>query len=534
MNGRVRGLLVLPVAAGAAVGMTLAAQAAGVARPGAARPVTLALSSASPALICPGPESLLAPSGGSTVTPTGPVTVSAAALAGTGSAVQRASLGALGSTAAFATVPLRAVPAGAVSADAPGGSATAVARRTLSGAGAVRLDVAPAPPDSDPATPVATSALQVAVSPSGDLRGLSALACPSVANRTWLIGGGTAAGERTRLVLTNPTASAALLDVVVHGRQGVVDAAAGEGLVVPAGRQVVQFVDALAPDAGPIAIEVVARTGRVAASLHHARLNGFTPGGVDAVVAAAPPARTQVVPGLDLAPPGRGAVRVAVPGVREAVVRVELLDAAGSRTPGQAVMTVPAGAVRELPLVVSEDLPAGRYTAVVEADEPVVAGAIVTRTVAGGEIAGTPQSVGKTVPPGDLAWAAATQPVRGTVVLAAPPPGVSARLVLAVPAGAGEPPAVELTEVASSGTPGAPRSLTLRAGRQLEVPLGADLGAVILRLTGGTSTVAVHGALTLEASDPAGSMISAVPLRPGPSDPAAPPSVVQDPRVGLD
>lgn len=534
---RLRGALALVVTGAAAVGLSLAAQAYGTPMPTAVRPVTLSLSSATPTLVCPGPETLLAPAGGSVVAPPGPVTISAVALTGAGGSASLAGA--------------EVASAASVASGGSGGSTPltlagdlAQARLPRSAAGAVRLDARTA--GAGRAVPAA--ALQTTLAASGDLRGLSAAGCSAATNHAWLVGGGTGPGERTRLVLINPTPSTALLDVFVHGPQGIVKAPAGEGVVVAAHHQTVLFVDALAPDAGQLAVEVLVRTGRVVATLHHQRLAGFTPGGVDGIVPAAPAARSQVIPGLDLAAPGRTAVRVVAPGDAEAVARVHLIGAAGPVTVPGAVVTVPAGGVRDVPLQVSAALPAGHYTAVVEADEPVVAGALLTRTLAGGELAGTAAAVGKTVPPSDLAWAAATSPLRGTVILATPPTGVGSRLVLttaerstagadvaasSASPGQGSAAEVGVSEVSAAGVAGAERLVSIEAGRQVDVPISATATAVLLRSVASAGSGSIHAAMVLTAADAAGPMISVVPVRPGPTAPVSPPVVVHDPGVGV-
>ena len=174
----------------------------------------------------------------------------------------------------------------------------------VAAAGAVRFDL------TRGETTTAGAATQATSATSGDLRGLAAIACEPALADSWLVGGGTGTGERTRLLLANPTPAAALVDVVVHGEDGRVDAPQGEGVVVPSGQQVALYVDALAPDAGPVAVNVTARSGRVVAVLHHTRMLGITPGGVDDVGPAAPPGTDQVVQGVVVAPPGSARVRV--------------------------------------------------------------------------------------------------------------------------------------------------------------------------------------------------------------------------------
>jgi hypothetical protein len=506
----------------AAVGGTAAAQTVSAQSPSPAPVRSLPLPASVPVTTCPGPQTLLAPPGAKPVQPPGPVVVSAVA---TGPAT----LGVL--------VP----PAPGRSSTADSAAAVRLLTRSRTTAGGVRLDVA----RSVPGVPApASSAVQATLGLDGDLRGLVATGCAAAVSDAWLVGGGTTEGERSRLVLSNPTPSPALLDVLVHGPDGVVKAPAGEGIVVPAGGQQVLFVDALAPDLGQAAVRVTARNGRVVASMQHSRLLGFTPGGVDDVTASAEPATTQVVPGIVVRAPGRAAVRVVVPGAEEAVVRVALLGVGATAQPATpiapVVVSVPGGAVRDVPLTVGD----GLYVAVVSSDVPLVAGALSTTTLAGGELAGTPQALGSTVPPTDLAWAPSVSPLNGAVAIAVPQfvgsdVKVSASLVLAAPSGAA---VARLRPVTAAARIGPARSVDLDEAGVEVVDLAAGTAAVLLDLVagqssrggpGGSNTSGLVAALVLRADDAKGPLLATVPLRPGPAQASTGPEVVEDPMLGV-
>ncbi len=478
----------------------------------------LPVSAATPVQVCPGPETMVVPEGAVPIDPPGPVVVSAVS-------DEAATLGTLVPAAAGAApVPADPQPLTRSAEVSLGG----VSR---SAAGAVRLD---AGRRGAPRT-AAAAAVQATIGTSGDLRGLAAASCAAAASDLWLVGGGTAEGERSRLLLANPTPAAASVDVFVHGAKGRLKAPAGEGIVVPSGRQIAVFVDALAPNASEVAVHVTARSGRVVAALHHTRVRGFTPGGVDDVTAAAPPSRGQVLPGVVVATHGGAFVRVAVPGSAEAVVRVSLLNAKGSVAGAGAVLGVPGGGVRDVPLTGVAD---GTYTAVVAADVPVVAGAISGRTVAGGELAGTSLAVGRTVPPSELAWSTATLALRGAVTVALPrtPRGsgvspVAAELVVAAPAHAAS---FAVREVSTSGVVSTAREVTLEAAHSIVIPVSAGTAALLIRPPGKPGTGGpVYAAVVLSTQDEAGPMLSVLPVRPGPAEPGPAPRVVQDQGLGV-
>lgn len=546
-----------------------------------ARPApTLPVTPAAEVPVCPGPETLEVPDGARAVPVPGPIAIagvaalpsalgqpsSVDALPGRAAhppAAPKADLAPLGAarrpvpgpaaTAAAPAGPPATVPAATPPAGADAGPAVRVVGAQPRGRGAWRLDVR-----RGGSVPV-VAATQWTLATSGDMRGLATTACAPAATDTWLLGGGTQPGHRLRLLLANPGASPSVVDVTLLGPQGVVQAPAGNDITVGPGAQKALYLDALAPGLAALAVHVEARSGRVAATLHDSLLRGLVPGGADDVPPAAPPSRHQVVPGLAIgAPvpgaggpggaasepataPGAVAVRVAAPGGSEAVVRVHLLGPDGEvNLPEGGVATVPPRTVVDLPVT---GVPAGTYAAVVDADAPVVASALIGRSRAGSQAAGAPAAAPGTAPPAELAWAAGARALQATTAIALPAasapvrspgarpgavPPVTARVALAAPGSAGR---VVLAEVGEDGSPGTPRAVDIPAGHSVGVDLDADSVGVLLRADSGAGPVA--GALVLTSQDASGELISVQTLRPGAKNTGRAPSAVQDLRVGL-
>ena len=496
------------------------------------------LGSVAAAAVCPGPQTLLVPEGGRVVPPPGPVLVAAAASGLAGSTAVLA-----GQDGAPADGLVLRPPDDVDVADV----AVAGLRRTQ--AGPVRLDA------RGSGTAPTLSAVQATLATRGDLRGLAASACPVAATDAWLLGGGTGEGHRSRLLLANPTATAVTVDVTVHAEDGEHAPQAGAGVSVPAGGARAVQLDALAPGLGPVAVHLRAVTGRFVASLHHSVLRGLVPGGTDDVVPAAAPSRRQVVPGLsvpdggraglpeDPAAPGAGAVRIAVPGGGDAVVRVGVVGEHGPvALPGAGVLTVPARGVADLAL---RGLKAGSYAAVVESDVPVVASALVGRTRPGGELAGTRAALGVAVPPSEFAWLPSAVPLARTVLAAVPRPeqparggrpaaSVSAAVVLTAPDGGA---VAHVREVGAGGRVLVERDLEVASGRTVRSRLAPGTRAVLLTLDplpGGAGVRGpVYGALELSSSRADGLLLAGVVLRPGAEPPAVRPRLGDDRRLGL-
>lgn len=486
----------------------------------------LPISLSTPALVCPGPETLLVPGGGIAVDPGAAVLISS--LVGSASGPSSARLELSSGRSASEVVASRSLPSGLTSASvritrgrslelettSPGPVIGALAVTSL-GPGLLRTT-------SDP--PPSLAATQSTLARSGDLRALTATTCSVPASDSWLVGGSTGEGARLRLLLANPATTAAVVDVDVRGPRGRVRAASGEGVVVPGGGEVPIFVDALAPGLKQLAVHVTTRSGRVRATLHDSRLSGLSPAGADDVPVSAAPAKQQMIPGISLvngygttaddpSAAGSTAVRIAVPGAEEAVVRVRLLDSTGVvELPRAAVVSVPAGGVVDVPV---SGIPSGTYTAVIDSDVPVVAGAMIGR---GGVLGSEPAS--------EFAWAGAARPLAGSGFLVLPP-GARSTMSLVATAGTGR---LVVSEVRQDGSIGKPMDIKVRGGSSATVQLGADAVAVqIGEVSGGP----VGASLISLVTDPRGSLISVLPV--DLSVASIPPThAVQDRTLGVD
>jgi hypothetical protein len=521
VTGRTPGLLGAFAVVAAATGLAAGATALPSALPSVQRASTpiaerLPVSVSTPALVCPGPETLPVPDGGAAVDPGAAVLISALVAAESGPASARLQLS--GNRSDAAADASESLPSGLTSASAPITAGRSLELATpepgpvigslaVTALGPALLRTTPAPEATGTGSagegpsdrPPSIAAVQSTLVRSGDLRSLTATTCTVPESDSWLVGGSTDEGARLRLLLANPAATAAVVDIDVRGPKGRVRAPSGEGVVVPAGAEVPIFVDALTPGLKQLALHVTTRSGRVRATLHDSRLDGLAPAGADDVPVAAAPAKQQLIPGISLvngygksaddpSAPGSTAVRIAVPGAEEAVVRVRLLDSGGAvELPRTAVVSVPAGGVVDVPV---SGIPSGTYTAVVDSDVPVVAGALVGRGgVAGTEVAS------------EFAWAAAARPLAGSGYLVLPP-GARSTLSLVASAGTGR---LVVSEVRRDGSIGDPIRVEVPGDTSATVQLAPDAVAVrIDDVSGGP----VAAGLVSWVTDERGSLIS--------------------------
>src|SRR5690625_3843530 len=143
------------------------------------------------------------------------------------------------------------------------------------------------------------SGTAVAVTESGDLRGLTATPCLAPAASAWIVGGSTEPGHSAQLVLSNAGETPATVTLTGWGSTGPLDLTAAGAVLVPPGEQRVVLLEALVTDPRP-AVLVEASGGEVTAVVQDSRLRGLVPAGTDLVGPTVPPAETVVVPGAFL------------------------------------------------------------------------------------------------------------------------------------------------------------------------------------------------------------------------------------------
>lgn len=181
---------------------------------------------------------------------------------------------------------------------------------------------------------------------TADGAGLAVQECLAPHARWWFTGGGAGLDHQSRLVMANLDPGPAVVDVVVHGPDGVAEDVATRGITIAPGEtRTVELVE-VAPQADELAVHVEASRGRVVAGLSDAFAT--TPAaepGQEWVPFQAGTART-----LRLSPLPRRADRrtlvLANPSEREALVDVEVAGESGSFAPtGAEQVRVPAGSV---------------------------------------------------------------------------------------------------------------------------------------------------------------------------------------------
>ena len=350
------------------------------------------------------------------------------------------------------------------------------------------------------------------------VRGLAGTVCAVPGTDFWFVGSGAVVGQRGRVYLTNPEAAPAVVDVTLYGPDGPIDAPAGRGVPVEAGKQVVRLLDALAPGVTRFAVHVHARSGRIAAAVRDQQVDGLTPRGADWLPPAAAQARRQVLPGV-AAGAGERLLQVVAPGDSDAIVKVKLVTESGSFAPsGLDVLEVPAGSVAQVDLAPATGAAAAAVT--LEADVPVTAGVVSRATGSTGQLT-------------DVAYTAAVLPLLpatpGVVTDARSGTGVTSSLLLTAPDAAAT---VRLAPLPPAT--GSTSEVRVPAGSQVVVDLKTVSTAVAFALTvtplpGSGPVLAARSVAEAEAAGP---MLTTEPVEPGRYTVVVP-RVVADLSAGL-
>ena len=235
----------------------------------------------------------------------------------------------------------------------------------------------------------------------GEQSGLMAAPCTAPATEQWFVGVGANSSYRTELVLTNPDAGQAEVDLRFYGRDGIVVVPGSPGLVIEGGETRTISLDTLVTVDGPLTVSVRASTGRVSAVALNRRSLDFAPTGADWQVSAVAPARSVVIPGI---PEGSGTrtLMVANPGTTRAQVSVSVLGAAGGFAPaGAESIEVPPESTAEVS--VAQGLAGAAEGIQLTSDQPVT-GSVIS------------EAIGKKALP-DIAIQSATAPIVRTGVV---------------------------------------------------------------------------------------------------------------------
>ena len=302
------------------------------------------------------------------------------------------------------------------------------------------------------------------------MRGLAAASCQQPSNDIWLVGGSTAPGREALLVLTNPTANDATIDLNIFTDLGEIEVAGLSGISVLANSTSVIPLASFAPSVATLAVQVQSSGAKIAGWIQHRVMNGTESLGVDYVSPSSAPQLVSVIPGFVVR--GTEAInQVAITeGISDAGHTLRVFAPTGANITVQIVSTssevfgavitgvIEPGAVQDFRI---NDLLDGNYSVFVTSDQPVYA----TAKAAIGNDGGTPRM--------DFTWLSASEPItspRAVMTSGIVPPDGASYVILANPQ----------NEVRSATV----TSLETGAATVLQVPA---LGTIEIAITGAVS-----------------------------------------------
>lgn len=223
---------------------------------------------------------------------------------------------------------------------------------------------------------LASAASAYAKQGAGPERGIALARCGTPGTSTWLTGlvsqpDDPAGGRRSEVLLINPDAGQAEVDLVIYGPSGIQVASGARGIAVPARSVRAVALETLFTRAEPVGVEVRTNRGRVAALARQHLAAGAQPSGTDWQVAAAPPATRQIVPGV----PGGPGARLLVlsnPGNRRTTASIEVLGPGGTFAPVDA-STLDVNAQSTASVSLAQGLDGEAAAVRITSDQPLVA-----------------------------------------------------------------------------------------------------------------------------------------------------------------
>jgi hypothetical protein len=284
--------------------------------------------------------------------------------------------------------------------------------------------------------------------------GVPSARCESPGTDFWFVGPGQHGLARIQLFLLNPGSQAADANVVISTDAGPLQGGADTGIAVAPHSMVVQTLAPAVHQSRALALHVRTSVGQVVAAVEE-----ITPAGGSGawLPAAQPPVTHVILPGL---PAARGTRQlfVAVPGTRDAHLKLTAVTTKGSYPPaGSTGLDIPGGSAAAIVLPSLSGVPAALK---LSSDVPVTASAMLS--------GGAPGAPG--------VFTAASLPVeeQGVIAYDRAGSGLASQLVLSAP---GRAVTARITEIGTTGSAGTPRVVQIQAGHSVVAQLGKGGGA---------------------------------------------------------
>jgi hypothetical protein len=333
---------------------------------------------------------------------------------------------------------------------------------------------------------------------------LPTAACGSPGTDFWFAGPGQRAAGRIEVYLMNTSGQAADADVDMFTDAGPLQQTTDNGITVPPHGMIVQSLAPVLRNSRSLSLHVRTSVGQVAAAVQES--TGAGPGAW--LPPAQAPATHVVIPGLPAAA-GSRELYLAVPGVKDANVKVSAVTSRGTYEPtGAGGIDIPGGSAAEVSLPSLAGIPAAIK---LTSTAPITATIMIP-----GSVKGSPGS-----------FTAAALPLEEQGVIADNVTGLGrvSELILSAPHATAR---VSVAQISSAGSARRTQTVQVTSGKSVVValkavpgtPRGTPFAVVISPLPGsgpvyaGRVISAGGAAGTLQAMLPVASALTTVPLPP--------------------
>jgi hypothetical protein len=284
--------------------------------------------------------------------------------------------------------------------------------------------------------------------------GIPSARCESPGTDFWFVGPGQHGLAHIQLFLLNPGSQPADANVEISSDAGPLQGGADMGIAVAPHSMVVQTLAPAVPQSRAVALHVRTSIGQVVAAVEETTHAG---GSGAWLPAAQPPATRVVLPGL----PGAAGTRqlfVAVPGTRDAHLKLTAVTTKGSYPPaGSTGLDIPGGSAAAIVLPSLSGVPAALT---LSSDVPVTASAMLSGGARGA--------------PGVFTAASLPLQEQGVVAYDRAGSGLASQLVLSAP---GRAVSARITQIGAAGPAGTPQVVQIKAGHSMVAQLGKGGGS---------------------------------------------------------
>jgi hypothetical protein len=227
---------------------------------------------------------------------------------------------------------------------------------------------------------------------SDSIKGLASTNCQQPTSEFWLVGGSTAAGRESLLILTNPSPIDATADLRIFSNLGEVKVGGLSGISVLANSTLIVSLASYAPDVKELAVQVKSQAAKLAGWIQQKAIRGTSAAGLDIISPESNLSTSKVIPGFVIRGSKdskklfnisddyfdvRNIIRVFAPEGQAANITIQVIATASDTFGAVLTGVVEPGTVQDFNI---DDLEDGEYSVFISSDQPILASARAVRS----------------------------------------------------------------------------------------------------------------------------------------------------------